>query len=142
LVGFGVYALEQLPSPSAIECLAYVVDRLDEIAERSADGITWFALPKLLPDSQRQLCPNGYYNLGVAHGVAGVIAFLANVYALDEREVRGVTRVRTKARQLLEGAVAWLLARRMPVAQVLFFFSELDWAWYHASIQPSGLVLR
>ena len=81
LVGLGVYALEQLPSPLAIGCLEQVVDRLDELAERTPDGITWFTRPQLLPDWQRELCPNGYYNLGVAHGVPGVIAFLAQVCA-------------------------------------------------------------
>jgi lantibiotic biosynthesis protein len=133
LVGFGVYALEQLPRPSAVECLAYVVDRLDGIAERTPDGITWFTSPKLLPESQRQLCPNGYYNLGIAHGVPGVIAFLAQVHVLDEREVRGVTKVRTKARQLLEGAVAWLLAQKS-VGSSGSFFSD----WIEPGITPTS----
>ena len=133
LVGFGVYAAEQLPSLSAIECLACVVNRLDEIAERTPDGITWFTSPKLLPDWQRQLCPNGYYNLGVAHGVPGVIAFLAQVLALDGRGVHGVTRVRTKARQLLEGAVAWLLAQKS-VGSSGSFFSH----WIGPGITPAS----
>jgi lantibiotic modifying enzyme len=112
LVGFGVYALEQLPRTVGIECLAHVVDRLDEIAERTRDGITWFTSPDLLPDWQRELCPNGYYNLGVAHGMPGVIAFLAQVYALDERKLRGFRKVRAKTRPLLQGAVTWLLAQK------------------------------
>src|SRR4051812_14446556 len=81
LVGIGVYALEQLPSASALECLRRVVERLDEMAERTADRITWFTAPELLPEWQRQACPHGYYNLGVAHGVPGVIALLAHVCA-------------------------------------------------------------
>ncbi|MGB8475143.1 MAG: lanthionine synthetase C family protein [Candidatus Acidiferrum sp.] len=112
LVGFGVYALEQIHSPSAVQCLAHVINRLDESAERTPDGIAWFTSREVLPDWQRELYPNGYYDLGVAHGVPGVIAFLAQVCALDERKVRGVTETRSKARPLLDGAVAWLLAHR------------------------------
>jgi lantibiotic modifying enzyme len=113
LVGFGVYAMEQLPSLSAIDCLAHVVDRLDENAERTPDGITWLTSFELLPASLRRMCFLGHYNLGVAHGVPGVIAFLAQVCALDERKVPGVTKVRAKARPLLDGAVAWLLAQKI-----------------------------
>ena len=111
LVGLGVYALERLPRKSAVECLELVVDRLDEIAERSADGVTWFTPPDLLPAWQRELCPDGYYNLGLAHGVPGVIALLAHVCATIDKKLRGA---RGKARPLLGGAVGWLLAQQPP----------------------------
>jgi lantibiotic modifying enzyme len=113
LAGLGVYSLEQLPIQSAVACLSHVVDRLGEIAERTPDGITWFTLPELLPDWQREACPNGYYDLGIAHGMPGVVAFLAQVCALDEQKIPNVTKVRTKARPMLEGAVAWLLAQKV-----------------------------
>ena len=109
LVGFGVYALERLPRKSANDCLEVVIDRLDEIAERSSDGVTWLTPPELLPAWQRELCPDGYYNLGLAHGVPGVIALLAHVCATIDKKLRGA---RTKARPLLDGAVAWLLAQQ------------------------------
>src|SRR5215510_6514645 len=69
LVGFGVYALERLDHPVAVECLERILDRLNETAERASNGITWLSHPNLLPDWQRQQCPNGYYNVGLAHGV-------------------------------------------------------------------------
>src|SRR5262249_58490269 len=47
VVGIGVYALERLPRPTAITCLKRVVDRLDETAERSPDGVTWLTRPEL-----------------------------------------------------------------------------------------------
>lgn len=105
LVGFGVYALERLPHPMALKLLECVVERLDETAERNAKGITWFTSPELLPAWQRELCPNGYYNLGLAHGVPGVVALLGQVCAADVK--------RAKAQPLLEGAVSWLLAQRL-----------------------------
>jgi lantibiotic modifying enzyme len=105
LVGIGVYALERLPRASAAKCLKVIVDRLDETAERKAEGITWLTHPDLLPEHQRAQCPNGYYNLGLAHGVPGVIALLGQVCAAGV-----ATR---KARPLLDGAVKWVLGQRL-----------------------------
>jgi lantibiotic modifying enzyme len=104
LVGLGVYALERLPAPAAISILQGVVDRLEETAERRPDGITWLTAPELLPPEQRKRCPRGYYNLGLAHGVPGVVALLGAACAA------GVQR--RKARKLLDGAVAWLLHQK------------------------------
>src|SRR5206468_3703346 len=104
LVGFGVYALERLPAPSAIRSLHGIVDRLEETSERRDDGITWHTPPRLLPPQQRTLCPRGYYNLGLAHGVPGVVAVLAAACAAGVR--------RRKARALLDGAVNWLLRQK------------------------------
>ena len=104
LTGLGFYALERLPLPAATRCLELVLDRLDETAERNADGIAWHTPPQLLSDWQRELCPNGYYNLGLAHGIPGVIALLGGACAA------GVAQ--EKARPLLEGAVRWLLRQK------------------------------
>ena len=117
LVGFGVYALERLPRPMAVECLERVIDRLDETAKRNTEGITWRTSSELLPQWQREICPNGYYNLGLAHGVPGVIAFLGQV-GRERHSVRSLPSMSTlslnKARSLLDGAVRWLLAQRLP----------------------------
>lgn len=103
LVGVGIYALERLPRPMAVTCLEQVVTRLAELAEHNAQGIAWFTPPYLLPPWQRELCPNGYYNFGLAHGIPGVVALLGHAYAA------GVAA--NQAQVLLEGAVPWLLAQ-------------------------------
>lgn len=100
LVGFGVYALERFPRPAAVRCLEAIVDRLDESAERSGQGVTWFRPPEVLPSAGRDRTPYGYYDLGVAHGVPGIIALLADTCRLGIRQDR--------ARPLLDGAVRWL----------------------------------
>jgi lantibiotic modifying enzyme len=105
LVGFGVYALERLPRPRATELLDRVVDRLEETAERSEQGITWFRPPELLPPWQREQCPDGCYDLGLAHGVPGVIAFLGGA--------ANTSRTRKTARGLLDDSVRWLLAQKL-----------------------------
>ena len=108
LVGFGVYALERLPRRTGVDCLELVLSRLDETAERTAQGVTWFATPDLLVDHQRKECPDCYYNLGLAHGVPGVVALLSQVCASGDERLHGACQ---KARLLLDGAVAWLLAQ-------------------------------
>jgi lantibiotic modifying enzyme len=106
LVGFGDYALERLPRPSARACLEVVIDRLAELAKERDGGVTWHTAPALLPEWQRELHPHGYHNLGVAHGVPGVIALLGKAC--------GAMVAEATARPLLDGAVAWLLAQRLP----------------------------
>jgi hypothetical protein len=106
LTGLGLYALERLPRASAAECLGHIVDRLDEAAERVTDGIRWLTRPELMIPETRAQFPEGYYNLGVAHGVPGVVAMLGATCAA------GVAP--KKARPLLDGAVAWMLAQRIP----------------------------
>jgi lantibiotic modifying enzyme len=108
LVGIGVYALERLPNPSAVACLTNVIARLDELAEHNSQGITWRPPPALLPALQRRHCPNGYYNLGLAHGIPGIIAFLGCAYRA------GIATAQT--RRLLTGAVDWLLAQQITTA--------------------------
>ena len=109
LVGYGVYALERLPRQIALDCLKLVVDRLDEIAERAEQGLTWHTAPELLPEITRKDFPKGYYDLGLAHGVPGVIALLGQVCATRHKSLQAA---RTKAEPLLEGAVTWLLAQQ------------------------------
>jgi lantibiotic modifying enzyme len=106
LVGIGVYALERLPRPTARACLEAVIDRLAELAEQRDGGVTWKTAPALLPEWQRALHPSGYHNLGVAHGVPGIIALLGKAC--------GAMVAEATARPLLDGAVAWLLAQRLP----------------------------
>lgn len=105
LAGLGVYAVERLPHVSAIEILRLVIARLAATAERTETGITWFTPPELLPEWQRQVCPNGYYNLGLAHGVPGVLPLLARACVVEQ--------TRAQASELLHGAQTWLSAQQL-----------------------------
>jgi len=116
LVGFGVYALERLPRPGGRECLEQVVARLGELAERRPEGATWLTSVDLMIDRDIEMFPQGNYNLGVAHGVPGVIPLLASACAA------GVA-----VRELLDGAVAWTLAQKLPEgAGSVFPYSVAD----------------
>ncbi len=74
LTGMGVYALER--GRSGTLCLTRVLSGLERVAERHQGRTTWRAALDLLAD-QQLASSRGYYNLGVAHGVGGVMAFLA-----------------------------------------------------------------
>ncbi len=106
IVGMGVYGLERLPRPSAGRLVEAVVDLLAARAERSADGAAWFTSVELLDPAYREGAPRGLYNLGMAQGIAGVIAFLGSAC----RAAIAVDRVRP----LLDDAISWLLARERP----------------------------
>ncbi len=106
LAGIGVYFLERLPRPSAQEGLELVLGHLEECSEESWGGITWFTPPAHVPSRQIHQFPSGYYNLGVAHGVPGIVQFLGEVAAAGIQTAR--------ARRLLDGAVRWLLAQEGP----------------------------
>ncbi len=125
LVGYGVYALERLPRPTAATLLEKVIDHLEAWAESTPQGITWLSRPHLLWEETAALFPEGCYNLGLAHGVPGIVALLGQNVAA------GVAVDR--ARPLLEGAVSWLLAQRLP---------EDSPSAYTDLIGPDGMAAR
>jgi hypothetical protein len=106
LVGLGVYALERLPRPLAVQCLEAIVDRLEERSTRAGAGLSWWTPPHHLPAHQRAVYSEGYFNLGAAHGVPAVVALLALIARA------GVAR--KKARELATGGARWLLANVLP----------------------------
>ncbi|MFQ5601217.1 MAG: lanthionine synthetase C family protein [Candidatus Krumholzibacteriia bacterium] len=122
LTGYGVYALERLPHPRAERCLEQVVLQLERLSRRSADGVAWFTEPALMLPDHRVLYPDGCYDLGLAHGIPGVIALLGMSSA------RGIG-----PRALLEDAVRWLLAHRVVSASDGGFGS-----WLTAGGEPIG----
>lgn len=105
LVGYGVYALERRFSSRRIALLTAIVRHLEETAIATSDGLTWFTPPYLLPERQREHTPDGYFNLGVAHGVPGVIALLAQICS------QGIAL--GSAQPLLNRAVSWLLSQEV-----------------------------
>jgi lantibiotic biosynthesis protein len=106
LAGLGVYALQRHPRPLATECLRQVVERLHECACRDEHGLYWWTPPAEIHHESREQYPSGRADLGVAHGVAGVIALLGGLCGAGVEQAT--------ARPLLEGAVRWLLAHSMP----------------------------
>lgn len=104
LAGFALYAAGH-PDPEWRATLGrHVLRHLEALAREDDDGCYWFTPVTMVPAHQRHEFPEGYRNLGLAHGVAGVIGALARL-----RDA-GVEPARTGS--LLRAATAWLLARR------------------------------
>jgi lantibiotic modifying enzyme len=107
LTGIGVYALDHPNKSVACDLIAQVVERLRELAVYHDSGISWRTPPELIQTpALREKYPNGYKDLGVAHGASGVLGFLAHAVQA------GLAPAGTL--DLLEGGIRWLLAQRRP----------------------------
>ncbi|HLL22777.1 MAG TPA: lanthionine synthetase LanC family protein [Kofleriaceae bacterium] len=99
LVGFGVYALER--GEHGHRLVSRVLDWLEATAEARGAGLAWHTPAAHLPSWQRAMAPDGYWNLGLAHGIAGIIALCARCVAADIDAAR--------ARDLMRGAASYML---------------------------------
>lgn len=106
LAGYGMYLVERLPHPEAEALLGRIVDRLEKSMEETPEGLTWHTELQWIPEWQRESLPRGCYNLGVAHGVPGVLGFLA------EARRAGISDPRIP--RLADGLVRWMFANRLP----------------------------
>jgi lantibiotic modifying enzyme len=111
LVGAGVYSLRRLPRPRAVENLSRIVARLVEAADPNVGRSAWLtSAERARVLMSRAAYPYtkdvGYHDLGLAHGAAGVIAFLGALVATPHAPAA--------ANRLLSDATTWLLAKRDP----------------------------
>jgi lantibiotic modifying enzyme len=102
VAGIGVYALSRWPRPAAAEMLTRVAGHLADRASRDDEGVYWWTSPDLLLGPRRMQSPEGAVDLGVAHGMAGVIPLLARIGRLGVA-IRGIGA-------LVSDAAKWLLA--------------------------------
>jgi lantibiotic modifying enzyme len=105
LAGIGLYSLSRSGSVPAEQCASQVLRLLAQSSETHTDGTTWRTPPARVHPA---LGPAPFYDLGVAHGIPGVIAFLAA--SLDANLHTEQTS------RLLDSAFSWILARRQPSA--------------------------
>ena len=106
LVGVGIYGLERLPHPSGKAILEKIVDRLAEAGEPQKKGIAWPTNAEWLPEMYRGGRPAKYFDMGLAHGQAGIIGLLAAIAA------NGVAV--KKATALLDKALAYFVSQKLP----------------------------
>ena len=78
-----------------------VLSHLEATALASGAGTTWRTLPQFLAPPRRERFPTGVVDLGVAHGVPGVIGMLAQFVDAGVQPDR--------SRRLLRSAVGWLM---------------------------------
>ena len=107
LAGHGVYALERRGRKAALPMLSLVLKRLEEIAVPQTVGLSWPSGLITRTAQGKDVQPDEtYFNLGMSHGVPGVIGILARFLAVPELAGR--------VRPLLEGVTEWIVAQRLP----------------------------
>ncbi len=104
LGGITCYILDHPRRSFSEKIINQIIERLVEKSIRTDYGITWLTDPRLMISRTRERYPAGYFDLGVAHGVAGLIGVLSRVHRM------GYAKHRSK--QLLESAVRWILGNR------------------------------
>lgn len=112
LAGMGFFLARPGASPDARVALAHVVRHLEATATPAPGGagLAWMQSPAQLNAEQLERTPHGRFELGMAHGAAGILPTLAAAVRAGVETGR--------AASLLDGAAAWLLAharRRAPL---------------------------
>jgi hypothetical protein len=127
LAGLGVYALAR---PRA--GLGHVVTSLRTSAVRDTNGATWETAIKTLPPNALPHGTRRHFNLGIAHGLPGVIGFLALTLegaagsGQDAGTGRGSRSLAATSAALLDVAVRGLLAHRLPDGATSCFPGWID----------------
>jgi lantibiotic biosynthesis protein len=99
IVGYARFGLDAAGRPKARRIAERAISRLADLADADGDGVRWWTAPPRRPHAR-------HIRLGLAHGVPGSIAILAEACRDDiSAEI---------ARPLLDRAVRWLLAQRNP----------------------------
>ena len=106
LVGYGVYALARAHRASGRALLERVLDLLDARAIPQDGGVAWMSEERDWSTLAEGRPWTHRWNLGVAHGIPGVLGLLAS---LAERGIGGGRAVR-----LHDAGMAWLRTRIQP----------------------------
>lgn len=92
LVGHGIYALPRTTGRSARHLLNSLLERLLSALNPEPEAPPWILKPQLLKKPGRAGIPTPHTQLGVAHGIAGVVAFLAEAHrrGLGDGKIPGI----------------------------------------------------
>ena len=109
LLGLGVYGVS---SPEGrLPLVERTVQRLVARNQIAAEGLAWHTPPQ---SGDRNGFPEGHFNLGLAHGVAGVIAFLAGAMEEGSNATRLARCWLTRVHWLLADSACRTPAGRAP----------------------------
>lgn len=98
LVGLGVYGLRRAASERGVAIVDAVLARLDELSVELGTGTGWLTTRAPgSPAAYSSRFGESYIDIGVAHGVAGVVAFVSRAHRAGIRHARSLA--------MLEGAV-------------------------------------
>ncbi|WP_394836219.1 hypothetical protein LVJ94_04835 [Pendulispora rubella] len=103
LVGIAVYGLELRDAARKSQIVSRAVEHLERLAIVRREGVSWWTLPRFLSAQALRQRPNGHVDLGLAHGVPGVLSLLARA---DDAGFGGAP-----IRSLLREGLKWTLAQ-------------------------------
>ena len=105
IVGIGVYARVRAGRGRSPELLDQILRVLERRAIREGDRLCWPGDRELLAEAPGGASIDRYFDLGLAHGVPGMISFLA--------EFEAESPLFARARVLLEGAMKWQRSQQL-----------------------------
>jgi len=110
-IGIGLFFLMDLSNSKSFTYVKELVEGLNNLSinERKRE-LKWSSLSSLIPGGS----PMKAYNLGLAHGIASIIAFLTKTY---QKEISKST-----SKRLLEGAVDYLLSKINDIKENICYF--------------------
>ena len=91
-LGISVYLLNRLPRTSAKNGLRMILEHLASSGINSGDGIYWLTPREHIPQQQLQKAPEGYINLGIAHGMAGILGLLCRLGKFSNYSIAELAR--------------------------------------------------
>lgn len=97
-IGIGLYFLNRRASVNISQYIHNFVDALDEVSEKSINGIKWISV------LYQETGEKGY-NISLSHGIASIIEILSRTYKYN------INRIKSK--YLLEGAIKYLLNQKL-----------------------------
>jgi lantibiotic modifying enzyme len=112
----GLYALDRGGAGQSTAILHRVLDHLEAKAEHQSVGLAWYDHPDHMHPLSRQKHPNGCFNLGVSHGIPGVLGFLAEAAAQGH----------TRAMHLLEPGMAWFFTQAFDRPSPSYYSATLE----------------
>jgi lantibiotic modifying enzyme len=139
LAGVGVYAAERRDAVGH-QLAEHVIHHLETSATMAGAGTAWRTPPAFLPEPRRARFPDGTIDLGVAHGVPGIIGMLARFIEVDLEAAR--------SRRLLDAAVTWLLEAAPPGAPRFGSSWPVDLdepkriGWCYGDVGVAGVLLK
>ena len=113
LAGIGMYCAMRREQSTMSEAAARIVGFLGQAARQNTGHTWWWTSAVSVPPVRQTKFPDGYADLGVAHGQAGIIGFLGCALA------NGIAQA--QCRRLLARAIPWLLAQEADTGGVTRF---------------------
>jgi hypothetical protein len=130
LAGLGVHALERRDRPTGPRLAERVLARLEEMARPQAVGVAWPSGGLTRRAIRDDVDPNDiYFNLGLSHGIPGIIAILARLASFPG--------LRARALRLAGAGVAWLREQRLPAGSIGAF---PDYVAHDITPEPARLA--